>query len=482
MADMMYRLVLRFQTENQAELTKAIEGLSQVQIMGAKVDVQMGATGRTGSNSMMGLARSVMSVGFMFNMMESALMRQDMAAMMAENSQNRLSDAIARYGANSVQVRRAMKQNETELNYLNQANLRANVSMGLMATMLIMQSGLLETETRARIMNTAAKYAGAIASGAKSAADYIETGAIWLKNAALSVEISLQAMLAPYLVPIMLGAAAAVGVGIAAAYASKETGGYVEETKPYMLHAGEWVLPKGTVDTFTSKESFKSVESNKENTVNNETLTSKNALNTFASKETFKSLKEGGLIEKEGLYLLHTGEKVLSKESALSSTTNNVERSALTERVQSKESLMNVKDVSNTRNDEKFTLLSAIKESNSSNTEKSASTEKNMLNSLLSITKESNKSSIEKSTLNNDKTILNSLVSTMRESNTNNVEKSALKERFISPKHEFAVPSGGGSTLPTFNFETHLHVETDLDAALAEQNRRIKNEYRRTAS
>jgi hypothetical protein len=252
-----------------------------------------------------------------------------------------------------------------------------------------------------------------------------------------------------------------------------------------MLHAGEWVLHKNAVDTFTSKESFKSVESNKENTVNNQTLTSKNALNTFASKETFKSLKEGGVIEKEGIYYLHTGEKVLSKESALKEnvSTNNVERSASMERFQSKESL-NVKDVSNTRNDEKSTLLSAIKESTSNNVEKSASNEKTMLSSLLSTAKESSTRNIEKSTLNNDKTILSSLVSTMRESNTNNVEKSALKERFMPPSETggaFA-PSGGGSTLPTFNFETHLHIETDLDAALAEQNRRIKNEYRRTAS
>jgi hypothetical protein len=444
----------------------------------------MGGVGGKGTDSLNTLGRSVMTMGFMFNMMESALMRQDMAAMMAENSQNRLNDAIARYGANSVQAQRAMKQNEAEMNYLNNANMRATVSMGLMAITLGLQAKALWATFVAENAVTAAKYGSALASAAKTAAETIETGWIWLKNAATSAAITLQAMAQPWLVPVMLGAAAAVGVGIAAAYASKETGGYVEETKPYMLHAGEWVLPKNTVDTFTSKESFKSVESNKENTVNNQTLTSKNALNTFASKETFKSLKEGGVIEKEGLYFLHTGEKVLSKESALKEnvSTNNVERSALTERLQSKESLMNVKDVSNTRNDEKSTLLSAIKESNSSNTEKSASTEKNMLNSLLSITKESNKSSIEKSTLNNDKTILNSLVSTMRESNKSNIEKSALKERFISPKHEFAVPSGGGSTLPTFNFETHMHIETDLDAALAEQNRRIKNEYRRTAS
>ena len=156
MADIIYKLVLRAQFENQAELTKAVEGLNQLQVSGAKVNVQMGGIGRTGTESMDNMAMSVLRVGFMFNMMESALMRQDMAAMMAENAQNRLADAIARYGANSEQARRATKQMESEMSYLNSANIRANVSMGLMATQLLLQSELLKTATIAQIAKTAA--------------------------------------------------------------------------------------------------------------------------------------------------------------------------------------------------------------------------------------------------------------------------------------------------------------------------------------
>jgi hypothetical protein len=255
MADMMYRLVLRAQFENQAELTKAIEGLNQLQVSGAKVNVQMGGMGRTSTESMQGLARSVMSVGFMFNMMESALMRQDMAVMMAENAQNRLNDAIAHYGVNSEQARRAARQMESEMSYLSSANIRANVSMGLMATTLLLQSNLLHSATIAEIAHTAAKYGGIAASGAHTVARTIETAAIWLKNAAMMAEVTLEAMLAPYLVPIMLGAAATIAAGMATyglQLPSKQEGGYVSQTRPYMLHAGEWVL---------SKETFKSLPS-----------------------------------------------------------------------------------------------------------------------------------------------------------------------------------------------------------------------------
>lgn len=304
MADMMYRLVLRAQFENQGELTKAIEGLNQLQVSGAKVNVTMGGVGRASTDSLQSLGSTVLRVGFMFNMLESALMRQEMATMMAENAQNRLNDAIARYGVNSEQANRAAKQMESETAYLTAANMRANVSYGLMATTLILQSGLLREATREEFLHTLAKNAGAVASGAKTIIEGIETAGIWLKNAATSAAITLQAMLEPYLVPIMLGAAAAVATGVAAyGLSSKQEGGYISQTKPYLLHAGEWVL---------SKESIRSIE-----------------------KSTFMPSSETG---------------------------------------------------------------------------------------------------------------------------------------------------GGGIMLPTFNFETHLHLETDLDAALKEQNRRIKDEYRRNVS
>jgi len=49
---------------------------------------------------------------------------------------------------------------------------------------------------------------------------------------------------------------------------------------------------------------------------------------------------------------------------------------------------------------------------------------------------------------------------------------------------EYVVPKAQVSNTSTiasstaFNFETHLHLETDLNTALAEQNRRIRNAYR----
>jgi hypothetical protein len=177
MADMMYRLVLRAQFENAAELTRAAQSLEGLTIAGAKVNVTMGGMGRASSESMQGLARSVMIVGFMFNMMESALMRQEMASMMAENAQNRLNDAIARYGVNSEQARRAMKQNETEMSYLNNANMRANVSMGLMVTTLIIQSKVLEGATLAQIKHTATLATATLGQWAHVAA--LQARALW---------------------------------------------------------------------------------------------------------------------------------------------------------------------------------------------------------------------------------------------------------------------------------------------------------------
>lgn len=196
MADMMYRLVLRAQFENQAELNKAIEGLNQLEMSGNKVNVQMGGLGREGTDSLNGLANSALRVGFMFNMVESALMRQEMASMMAENAQNRLNDAIARYGINSEQARRAMKQNESEMAYLNSANLRANVSMGLMVATLLLQSHILDAATLAQIKHTASVVASTLAH--------------WAKVAALQAEAIFEAMLNPWMVPAMIAAGAAV--------------------------------------------------------------------------------------------------------------------------------------------------------------------------------------------------------------------------------------------------------------------------------
>jgi hypothetical protein len=213
MTDMMYRLVLRAQFENQAELNKAIDGLNQLEMRGNKVTVNMGTMGREGSDSLSGLANSAMRVGFMFNMMESAFMRQEMAAMYAENAQNRLNDAIAMYGVNSEQARRAMKQNETEMNYLNTANLRANVSMGLMITQLILQSGILHAATLAQIGHTASVVASTLAH--------------WAEVAALKAEAIMDAILQPWLLPVMAATAVTAGAIVAGVGLSSGGGGFL---------------------------------------------------------------------------------------------------------------------------------------------------------------------------------------------------------------------------------------------------------------
>jgi len=374
MADMMYRLVLRAQFENQAELTKAIEGLNQLQFQGAKVNVTMGGVGRQSSESFSGLARSVMSVGFMFNMMESALMRQEMAMMMAESAQNRLNDAIQRYGANSEQARRAAKQMEAETSYLNAANIRANVSMGLMITNLILQSKVLEAATMKQIIHTAVTAASTIKE--------------WLHVAALQARALWQAIVSGGLaVPLMVAGAAIGGAALGTYMGSRETGGSIQKTGTYLLHEGETVLSKDSTQTILN---------------NSKLLESKES-----SQSRSKSLEKGGTIEKEGYFHLHSGEEVLSKET-----------------------------VENNK-----TFLNSVKESKISSSSAM----------LLSTLKELKNS-----------TATNTFMSTFSKQST-----------------ESMIPLNAGHTLSTFNFETHLHVETDLDKALEENNRRIRNEYKR---
>jgi hypothetical protein len=211
---MMYRLILRAQFENPAELDRAVQGLNQLEMQGAKVNVSMAGMGRAGTEGLDSLGYSVLRVGFMFNMMESALMRQEMASLYAENAQNRLNDAVAKYGANSVQAQRATQQYHTEMEYLNNANMRANVSMGLMATSLILQSGLLREATWSQIAHTASLAASTLEH--------------WAHVAALQAEVVWEAIVSQGLaVPAMLaGGAAVAGVAYAAGagyFSSKTT-------------------------------------------------------------------------------------------------------------------------------------------------------------------------------------------------------------------------------------------------------------------
>jgi len=256
MADLTYRLVLRATFEGREQLEQAVQELDKIQFQGAKVGVTVGQGAAEAGIGLQGIARSAMSVGFMFNMLESAWMRQTMASIMASNAQDRYNSAVARYGVNSQEAQQAARQLTQEMQYLDAANMRANVSMGLMAGSFLLSTGLLKGETWATMQATAAKAAHAIATKIETAATgegilakiwdtttrLANTAIIWIENAALQAQIVLEGILSMGLaVPAMVvGAAAAAG--IAGYYmGSKQQGGYVPQTGLYTLHAGEYV-------------------------------------------------------------------------------------------------------------------------------------------------------------------------------------------------------------------------------------------------
>jgi hypothetical protein len=307
MADLTYRLVLRATFEGREQLEQAVQELDKIQFQGAKVGVTVGKGAKEAGIGMQSIARSAMSVGFMFNMLESAWMRQTMANIMASNAQDRYNSAVARYGVNSQEAQQAARQLTQEMQYLDVANMRANVSMGLMAGSMLISTGLLKEDTWATISHTASKYASIIATKLETAAtdegilakiaskawSLACAAATWIENAALYAKLVLQEALAPWMVPAMIVGVAAVA-GVAGYYmgGGKQQGGFIEKEGLYHLHTGEKVLSKESV-----------------------------------LKETFKSLQTGGFVEKEGVYHLHAGEKVLSKESAILYEKNNIEKS-----------------------------------------------------------------------------------------------------------------------------------------------------------
>jgi hypothetical protein len=201
MGDMMYRLVLRAQFENAEELNRVTQGLEGLKVQGANVNVSMGRMGETASSSLQGIARSAMSVGFMFNMMESAMMRSQMATLLTSNAQDRLNTAVARYGKDSEPARKAAKELGMQMDYLNMANSRAYVSMGIMTLSLVAQSEILKEATIATIAHTATTIAS--------------TAAHWAKSAALGVEAVLLGMVRALEKDwVAITAALAVGVAI----------------------------------------------------------------------------------------------------------------------------------------------------------------------------------------------------------------------------------------------------------------------------
>lgn len=203
---MVYRLVLRARFENEAELERVLRGLERLEVQGAKVNVNIGKAGRQGAMGLSQIASAALSAGFMINMLASAYMRMNMAQLMTERGQRRLNKIIEQCGANSEEAREASQDLEMQMNYLNMANMRVNVSTGLMMIMMAKQIGLLNTAT--------------IASAGRTLAAHAATIADWAHVAALKVKAALLAAISGgTLVPVMLVAATITTAGLAVATA-----------------------------------------------------------------------------------------------------------------------------------------------------------------------------------------------------------------------------------------------------------------------
>ena len=266
----------------------------------------MGQGGREAAGGLDSLARSGLRVGFMLNMVESAYMRQTMATLMATNAQERYNTVVARYGRNSEEARKAARQMETQMDYLNLANNRANISTALLMTQFALQTGILKKSTWATIEATAAKYADAIANklsaislSESTIASYAHTavtklnitsikqaiGAKFTHVAASQAEdtaakssiasmiahkvatagasivdaahvailkakaVALSMASAGTLTPLILAAGATAAAAVATYAGTRHEGGYIPKTGRYDLLAGEWILPKGIFNT-----------------------------------------------------------------------------------------------------------------------------------------------------------------------------------------------------------------------------------------
>jgi len=315
MADSIYRVVVKFQAEGKEQLESAIPLLERLQEQGAKVGIKVGEGTRKASFGMNNLIRSGLRVGFMLNMVESAFMRQTMAQLMATNAQERYNTVVARYGRHSEEARKAARQMEGQMKYLNLANNRANISMGLLIAQMALQTGVFEKERLVVIKNTAAKYGHIIATklenvslkelvGIKalnSIATKLQTGilkgatAVKAKlvlvtqaesaahkssvvsiiahkiataaasivdiahTAVLKAKAIALAMSSPVGLAFVLAAGAIAGAAVATYVGSKQEGGYIRETGLYMLHTGEYVVPKAQVSntsTIASSTAF----------------------------------------------------------------------------------------------------------------------------------------------------------------------------------------------------------------------------------
>lgn len=199
--DMTYRLVLKATFQDAEELDRVTQGLQQLKVQGAQVTVQMNDMKQAGTSSFASILQSGMSVAFMYNMLESAMMRQQQASKSLQDAEDNLTTTIQRYGAGSKEARDASEELKTTRDYLTSATNREYVSEGLMLATLIQQSGILKASTWATIEKTAAEAAHEIQTWATNTA-------IQAENTALSISDALTGNW------YLLAAAAAVSAGV----------------------------------------------------------------------------------------------------------------------------------------------------------------------------------------------------------------------------------------------------------------------------
>jgi len=168
----------------------------------------------------------------------------------AEDAQRRYNIQVQKYGIHSAEARAAaadlrIAQERVEVaasraqmvqENLNEAMVRMAIGIIPMAiTMIDSMSKALTILKTTTILATAAEWGHIIALKAKSVAFAI-----------------MHALTGPAGWAILAAAAAfaAVGIGLAGEIPSRQHGGLIGETRPYLLHAGEYVIPKEKVEIF----------------------------------------------------------------------------------------------------------------------------------------------------------------------------------------------------------------------------------------
>jgi hypothetical protein len=166
------------------------------------------------------------------------------------------------------------------------------------------------------IQEAASAAAGAVAEGVRTAAAWARTVAEKAKAVALAIANALEG---PWGWAVLAGAAAAAGVGVAlaAGIPSKAEGGWIRETRPFLLHEGEYVLSKETAREFEKlSERILSITT-KETAINSSVLMS-------SLVERIPHFIEGGVAEKPIIALLGEREpEVILPLSRILNTTNN---------------------------------------------------------------------------------------------------------------------------------------------------------------